>query len=181
MGSNSIPHFGQLLPMGTVAGHLPARIAIEGLVWQPKDATAGDIPWQAHEIDPSLVALQRLAGTAEGDTGDTVKLTLHFVLCKELEGLALKTATVGGVRRESRYEKYLAQPFDEAELVRLGLRSPTLLPPLEARAQGATRGSASASPDGETAAAPSGDADATAVSQKDAKKDAGGAQGGPTG
>ena len=79
-----------------------------------------------------MIPLQKLAGIKEGDSPDNFVVTLHFVLCPELPGLALHKATVGASNRDSRYGRFMADPLTEADLVRYGLRLPTVLPPLQA-------------------------------------------------
>ena len=93
-------------------------------------------------VDTRLVALQKLAGVKEGDSEEGITLTLHFVLCAELAGLALKTATVGDTQRDSRYGRHMAEPLTEADMVRLGLRPARTVPPLQQQAASPAEGGA---------------------------------------
>ena len=130
MKVNTIPHFGQIMPLGSVQGHLPSAIRVEGLIWEPKEVPGKEPTWEARPVDPSLLALQRIAGMKPEDADGAAKLTLHFALCREHAAVGLKTATVGPVGRDPRYGKFMGPPMEEGDLVRLGLREARMLPAL---------------------------------------------------
>ena len=91
--------------------------------------------WEARPVNPSLLPLQRIMGMkgedADGNKHGNPKLTLHFVLSREHSAFGLKTATVGPIGRDTRYAKFIGKELDENELVKMGIREPKELAPLE--------------------------------------------------
>ena len=125
-----------IMPTAPITGNVGVPSKIEALLWEPKGVAAGSVPrkdtdWACHPVEPSLIPLQKLAGIKQGDSSDNFVITLHFVLCPDLNGLALNNATVGATNRDSRYARFMDDPLTEADLVRHGLRAPTLLPALQ--------------------------------------------------
>ena len=60
----------------------------------------------------------------------------------------MKTATVGDTQRDPRYAKFMSEPFTEGQLVRLGLRAPTTMAPLQQQGTAADSSGAPAATDG---------------------------------
>ena len=131
MKVHTIPHYGQIIPLSSVAGDFPSTVPVEALVWEPKEVPDAEPTWEARPVEPSLLPLQRIAGMKAEDANGSAKLTLHFVLCREHAAIGLKTATVGPIGRDTRYTKFIGPKLDENELIRMGLREPKELAPLE--------------------------------------------------
>ena len=176
MNAKTIPFYGMVMPTAKVAGTFPSPVKLDALVWAPSADTDGEVPkspeqWKCHPVDVRLIPLQRLAGVKDGDTEEEFKITLHFTLCPELSGLALKTATCGGSQRDARYGKFMGEPLGEGDLVRLGLRAPRAVPPLQ-QTGGTASGTASPVADGGEAL-PEGKGDDKADVAKTANKQEG--------
>ena len=139
MKVHTIPHYAQIIPLNSVKGDFPSVVPVDALVWEQKavpDAEVGADPtWEARPVNPSLLPLQRIMGMKgedeDGNEHGYPKLTLHFVLSREHSAFGLKTATVGPIGRDTRYAKFFGKELDENELIRMGIREPKELAPLE--------------------------------------------------
>ena len=142
MNAHTIPDFGMILPHASTApaGNMCIPTRIEGLLWEARGSASDrgapkrNADWYCHPFDPSLLPLAKVAGIKPGDTPENLTVTMHFVLCPEVSGVALHQATVGPANRDSRYSKFMGDELSAADLGRYGLIQPVALPPLQSPA-----------------------------------------------